>query len=331
MNKKKKIILISIILILGLTDSFVIYYFTDLGGVDLFGKYIAKQSIFSILETNLIGFNIIGFALALLIALIPYNNKPYKIRYFPTALTTTLLIHILFASLILLRISTGTNKSENSNHYLIKGISLRGNGHLDDAIVEFNKSIELDSKNYEAYIGRGYSFLMKKRFKDALQDFNDAIYYNSNSFTAYKAKGDAFFYQNLLDSAIVYYNLAIEILPDYADALGMKAIALLSLKKYKEAIISFDKGIESSGNNLKKSNLYLYRAVTETNVEDTNGFFKDINMAIELNPNNQHAFEIRGNYYHSIDMNDLAIRDWKRAGEVGKQKIQTLEDANHSH
>jgi Flp pilus assembly protein TadD len=48
-------------------------------------------------------------------------------------------------------------------------------GDLDGATSDFNKAIEMDSRDYEAYVNRGLVLMMQSRNPEAERDFNYAL------------------------------------------------------------------------------------------------------------------------------------------------------------
>jgi tetratricopeptide (TPR) repeat protein len=73
---------------------------------------------------------------------------------------------------------------------------------------------------------------------------NDVQFLEEDIEDAYNIKGYALGKLKKYKEAIVCYNKAIEINPGYADAYNNKGNALYNLKKYKEAIVCYNKAIK---------------------------------------------------------------------------------------
>ena len=64
-------------------------------------------------------------------------------------------------------------------------------GYFDQAIVDFEDAIRLDSNNHEAHSGRGQMFLMIGDFNRAIADYTTAINIDSGVLEYYKNRGVA--------------------------------------------------------------------------------------------------------------------------------------------
>ena len=67
----------------------------------------------------------------------------------------------------------------------------------DDAIINFNKAIQIDSSFYKAYYSRGIAFFQKHDWIKALKDFSKTIELNSLYAEAYYFRG---MIKNMLES-----------------------------------------------------------------------------------------------------------------------------------
>ncbi len=80
---------------------------TILCGLLIKGPRSATDNILTALHANLIGFNILGFILGTLVALLPYKGLPYKKKYVRASLLTILTLQIIMTvGLILIGLMT---------------------------------------------------------------------------------------------------------------------------------------------------------------------------------------------------------------------------------
>jgi Flp pilus assembly protein TadD len=77
------------------------------------------------------------------------------------------------------------------NHYDRGGEACR-NGQYDQAIVHYNKALELNSGYAEAYVNRGVANARKGKPDQAIADFNKALKLNPNDAKAYYNRALAF-------------------------------------------------------------------------------------------------------------------------------------------
>ena len=84
----------------------------------------------------------------------------------------------------------------------------------EDAIKNWKKSTEINSKYFFAYNNIGKAFLSLKKYENALENFNRTIDIKSDFFEAYNNKGNVLVRLGRLDEALKSYNKAIEINPN---------------------------------------------------------------------------------------------------------------------
>lgn len=97
------------------------------------------------------------------------------------------------------------------------------------------------------------------------------------------------------------------------DALG-EARKLLRSGKYSEAVASYDKVIASDSKNV---DAYLGRARANQMMPDgTRRSIEDCDKAIELNPKNAAAFDLRGTDYLIISDHNKALKDFDSAVQL---------------
>ena len=130
-------------------------------------------------------------------------------------------------------------------HFSDKGRKFASAGKHQQAIVYFDKAINMTPSNNKKYLAilfsdKGLAFAGMGKYQQALDNFDQAIkHYSqddiSKSSTAFYNKGLALLqlkkYQQALDS----FNQAIKIKPNYADANNGKIHVLVSLKQCKKA------------------------------------------------------------------------------------------------
>ena len=82
-------------------------------------------------------------------------------------------------------------KKDTSFYFLKSGMRKTNAGDSEEAIIDFDKAIQMDPANASAYYNRG---LAKKRLQDlngAVNDYNQAIFFNPLFWEAYINRGNA--------------------------------------------------------------------------------------------------------------------------------------------
>ena len=92
-------------------------------------------------------------------------------------------------------------------------------------------------------------------------------------------------------------------------------------RKYTDAIINVNKAIELNPYDAKAYNL---RGLIKYELKDYNGALDDYNNAIALDPNNAKAYENRGDLKHHLYDNQNACIDYNKAVELGNLDAKYL-------
>jgi tetratricopeptide (TPR) repeat protein len=102
-------------------------------------------------------------------------------------------------------------------HYSL-GVAATDRGRWDEAIEHFEKAIAAKPENAKAHNNLGYAWMMRREYFEALEHFKDALRIKPDFAEAHYNSGLALHALGHLRSAIVEYKAAIEAKPDYAEA-----------------------------------------------------------------------------------------------------------------
>lgn len=114
---------------------------------------------------------------------------------------------IITLGIVLFLASCGSNP-EKSRIYLDKGMDYLYHSQFEEAIENFDKAIKYDAENHEAYFYRGcarYNILQRE---DALSDYNKTLELNPNYLQAYFNIGLYYRSINDYDMACYYFKIA---------------------------------------------------------------------------------------------------------------------------
>jgi tetratricopeptide (TPR) repeat protein len=103
--------------------------------------------------------------------------------------------------------------------YYLRGIAYRGLGKLDDALTDFNRSIELYTHFAKSYFERGNLYEFKNNYKDAITDFNKSIELNPNYSRFYEERGLTYYYSKKYKESISDLEKAIQLKPSSESSL----------------------------------------------------------------------------------------------------------------
>ena len=152
--------------------------------------------------------------------------------------------------IIILLALVPTWNNTSSQAYTDEGIKLFEQRNYIDALINFNKAIELDSSNYKAFHMRGS---IKRIYEDqhgAMQDFNRAIDLNPDLFEAYFERGNIKFVLQDYYGAIADYSQTIRLNEYHVKAYYKRGQAKQQLEAYTDAINDCTKILEINSNNV---------------------------------------------------------------------------------
>lgn len=88
-----------------------------------------------------------------------------------------------------------------------------------------------------------------ENYNDAINSFQLFLKLDSANTQVMNMLGNTYATINKFDNAIEVYNKALEIKPDFKDAVFNKGVALLKINRYKQAIVEFNKAIKLDSTN----------------------------------------------------------------------------------
>ena len=162
--------------------------------------------------------------------------------------------------------------------YIYKGFSLNGLQKYNEAIVCFDKAIEIDSLDPASYTDRGLAFSYKKDYEKAILDFEKVLKIDSNgkqAEAAYYYLGRIKFSQGDFEQAIKEFDKLLLLVPTDAEA-------------------------------------YFLRGTAKSNIMDIKGSITDFDFAIKFNPKYMEAYANRG--FQKINALPVAEKVGKKIG-----------------
>jgi len=119
------------------------------------------------------------------------------------------------------------------------GYALLNRGQIDEAVSELKLAIKLMPDNSESHYNLGVAFGKKGRVAEAISQYQEAIRLNPSYLLAHNNLGNALFRQGRRDEAIQQYRETLRLKPDFAEAHNNLGYVLLSLGQKEEAISQF--------------------------------------------------------------------------------------------
>ena len=189
------------------------------------------------------------------------------------------------------------------------------------------EAIKIDTAKTEAYFSRGVASYMQGHLKDALADFDTAIMLNPNHAHAYCNRGATKRRLKDIDGAIGDFTQAIKKDPDDVDAYYKRGVAKMMQQDIdsstvNEAISDFDKAIVldsifgSTRLDWEVSKAYCNRGISKGMIGNNKGAVVDLNRAIELDPDYVDAYYNLGAAYLNLRRVEEAVDNYKKAIEL---------------
>ena len=124
------------------------------------------------------------------------------------------------------------------------GVTLFQKGKGDEAIVHFQKALELNPDCVDAHNSLGGALLQKGKEDEAITHFQKALELNPDYVDAHINLGNVLLQKGSVDEAITHFQKVLQVIPDFAEAHYNLGYALLQKGSVDEAITHFQKALQ---------------------------------------------------------------------------------------
>ena len=166
------------------------------------------------------------------------------------------------------------------------GNVLLGKGQVDEAIIQFQKALEIHPDDAIAYNNLGNALVQKGRLDEAIVQHRKALEINPVYAEAAYNLGNALLQKGLVDEAIAQFRTAMKIYPGFADAHYSLGIALRQKGLVDEGIAQLRMALEIDPENAKVHN-NLGTALLQKGLVDEG--IAQLRMALEIDPDHVNA------------------------------------------
>jgi tetratricopeptide (TPR) repeat protein len=211
--------------------------------------------------------------------------------------------------------------STNCEVYYKRGLAKAEFGKYQDAIIDFNKAIELFPAYSDAYFRRALCKTHLEEYKEAIPDFSHVIKLHPQDKVGYFNRGLTKGLAKDYKGAVTDFSKSIEIDSVYEDAYFHRAEALGSIGKLNEAIKDLTFVIELNPHSklafYNRGQLYMEEFLYPEAIVD-------FSKVTELNPHDEEAYYFKG--IAEMDMNKMseACISLKKAEELGDKRAAAL-------
>ncbi len=197
--------------------------------------------------------------------------------------------------------------------YNVRGTSKAQFGDFKNAIIDFNKALQINKNDHQAYANRGKAKDELGDLTGALEDLSKAIELNPEESGYYIHRSNTKVKMRNLQGAIDDCSKAIKIKPKDATLYAHRAGIYKMDSKFDKSIEDFSMAIKLDPD---YSLYYLHRAQLFNDQKKTDSANKDINKAISLEPKNVKYITLKGIIAKNRGDNKEAIECFKKAIKV---------------
>ncbi len=196
------------------------------------------------------------------------------------------------------------------------------------AIEYFQKAIQINPKLSEAHHNLGRALSEVERYDEAINNYNQAIKIKPNYVKAYYNLGDVYRTLNDFENAISFYEKAIQINPDYVDAHNNLGVAFEKSGEDQKAIGCYKKAIQINPDYVNAHNNLGMAFEKSGEDQKAIGCYE---KAIHIEPNNLTSHWLSMNTFPIVYKNLNEIDLYRKRFEDGIKKINQLLDTKSQY
>lgn len=191
--------------------------------------------------------------------------------------------------------------------YNVRGTSKAQFGDFKNAIVDFNKAIQINNNDHQALANRGKAKDELGDLKSALVDLSKAIKLNPKEHDYYVHRGNTKVKMKDYLGAIEDCDMAIKLKPKDAALYAHRAGVLQLVSKWDDAINDLSMAIKLKP---KYALYYVHRAQVYNHLHEIQKLNNDIDKAISLEPKNVKYITLKGVFAKNSGDQELAVKSF---------------------
>jgi protein O-mannosyl-transferase len=166
------------------------------------------------------------------------------------------------------------------------GTALLRLGRVDEAIVHYNKALEIDPNYATGHNNLGNAFLRIGQLEESLAHLQKALAIDPTYPEAHNNLGNTLLQMGRVDEAIAHYNKAVEIDPKYVEAHNNLGAVFLQIGRREESLAHLQKALEIDPENGEAHNNLGNTFLRIGRVDEAIAHYS---KALEINPLNVNA------------------------------------------
>ncbi|MUH01305.1 tetratricopeptide repeat protein [Scytonema sp. UIC 10036] len=202
---------------------------------------------------------------------------------------------------------------ERAQALFYEGLTAAKAGNLSEAIIYYNKAIEINPTSHEYWFNRGLTLFYLKYFTEALASYDRAIALKPDFYKCWYYRGGILGETGQYEDAIASFDKAIEIKLDYPEAWSSRGAALLKLGYQTEAVASFDQALVLQPEDQEN---WYYRGIALAYGERRNDAIASYDRALEIQPDFYEAWYNRGIELSNLERYEDAVASLEQATDI---------------
>ena len=194
-------------------------------------------------------------------------------------------------------------------HYNL-GVALTGLGHVDKAMAQYRKAIEIKPACVEARYNLAVLLAGHRQRDEAIAEYEQVLRDEPDFAEAHNNLGVALVASGRPAEALGHYQAAVRIMPDFVEARNNLGNALVSLGRIDEAIAQYQEVLEIESANAEACNNLGAAMIRQDRVDDAILHYR---KALELKPDYAEAHNNLAVALQRQGDADAAIRHYEKA------------------
>ena len=186
-------------------------------------------------------------------------------------------------------------------------------GQVDDAMIHFQKALQINPDYADAHINLGNTLLQKGRVDDAIAHCQTALQINPRLAGAHNNLGNALLKKGSVDEAIAHYQKALQIKPDFAEARINLGNAFFQKGQVNEAMVQYQTALQIKPDS-PDAHYNLGNALLKKDRVDE--AITQYQQALQIMPGNAKAHYNLGNALLQKGRVDAAIAQYQQALQI---------------
>ncbi len=197
----------------------------------------------------------------------------------------------------------------NAQAHGVLGRVLQCEGQFEEAIVACTRAIELGDEYAPVLLARAISYAATDRPTLAISDCETVLANEPDNAVAIQLHGRLLLQEGDLDAAMDAFHRARELAPDWVEPREQLSFVHLLKENPKASVDEQTQLIERQPN---QASHYVNRAFAYTQLHEYTKATKDYDQAIELEPDNERLYFLRGVFRMNCQLTELALADFER-------------------